>query len=184
MKNRGFATKRVIPTGDHKTPVNAPLIGQNFAGVVEDKADLPASPPIPKAQEEALRPSETAKNPKPKSKPKQPGSAEATKRYTLILKVDIQLVKHAFVGSTAPTGVEKRNLINEVRKRFIEQDGVIKPNKIATPSTTRIDIVLSDTLVQKVVKRESTAPYEPISTVLGRVVSSYYAEVLAEMTAK
>lgn len=184
MKNQGFIRNRVIPLGDHKDPEPEALVGQRYAGQgVSTGTEAGSDVPSAKVQAEDTEPVAPSRRRGPKAKgdagrPATLGQDERTKRYTLVLKVDAELASRAFSEVGGGRSTIKRAIITELRTRLIEGAGKATPHTTDKPVTVRVDLRLPEDLVSKIVEAERTNPFEAPSTVLGRFVSGYYAQML------
>lgn len=193
MKNSGGFIKRRIPLGDHKEPVteDQSLVGQRFAGDGDQPAE-PASTSTEPNGPDAVQDGDattTLSDTKPKparrsTTPKQVPAIDAGiggKRYTLILKIEPELVGLAAKTNALSRPDLKRALLNELKKRVLQSGGKAKSYGPKTTTPVRVDLRLPNAMVERIVNAERQSPFEPVSTVLARFVSGYYATMLREL---
>lgn len=191
MKNSGGFIKRRIPLGDHKEPApeDLPLVGQRFAGDGDrsvDAASTNAGPKGPDATQEGENPANDPK-PKPASRSSAQKRVSSTpngidaKRYTLVLKIETHLVASAAKTNALSRPDLKRALLTELKNRVLQSGGKAKNYSPKSTTPVRVDLRLSDEMVEKIVGTERQSTFEPVSTVLARFVSGHYASMLREV---
>lgn len=191
MKNSGGFIKRRIPLGDHKEPApdDLPLVGQRFAGDGERSAEPASTDAGPIGHDAAQDDEKSASDPKPKpaSRATAPKRVPSTttgidaKRYTLVLKIDTELVALASKTNAFSRPDLKRALLTELKNRVLQSGGKAKYYFPNSTTPVRVDLRLPDAAVEKILGTERQFTFEPVSTVLARFVSAHYTKMLREL---
>ncbi|ULB12311.1 hypothetical protein ORIO_21200 (plasmid) [Cereibacter azotoformans] len=194
MKNKGFlGGARRLPAADHKGDGRpTALIGTIFAGesaspqepqeVARQNADVPAAPDL-SAERLSPRHSPSPQAPRRGRPPKKAEAKSDEKRFYFSLLVERASVDRVETLLVNHPGVNRslimRRAAMDMRAKLLA-DGMKKVPRYTPKDPVRVSLELRLPLAfaNKIKDRDDPLDLEPITTVLGRHVARYYAQML------
>jgi hypothetical protein len=183
MKNRGLLTRPTIsPLGTHKDPTPADLPNHQIANLAAELTHKDAIVP----DQETAQPNTLMEVSGPQLRARlSPVPADAAKRYTLILKLDLGLHQglEASLVRLSPSArsAAKRAMLLAFRSRLAVTP--LKAVLAVTPSDAvsyRIDIRLPDPVVSQLLAEAGKCAFEPRATALARSLAPHFANFVRD----